>query len=145
MAGGLSYASGRDMPPGMQMLLADQTVQRLRNATAAAISTPEMQEAIAAAVAVAMKVSYGKCNSIEAVPFMTNGEKIRSMSDEELAEKLFLICRMAWERDEDISNNWCDMKGDCCGPGGEELDCSEEKHKDCILRWLQAPAKESSL
>ena len=33
MAGGLSYASGRDMPPGMQIAAADKIIERFRIAS----------------------------------------------------------------------------------------------------------------
>ena len=58
-------------------------------------------------------------------PKQTNADRIRAMSDEELAECLFsyverFVCRAKRERNEG---------------------CSEYGCKDCVLEWLQQPAE----
>lgn len=68
----------------------------------------------------------------------TNGERIRSMSDEEMARKLYDIWHLRIDKEGDISTNWCD--GSC----SDSEACNPEKHKACILRWLRQPAKEGS-
>ena len=58
---------------------------------------------------------------------ITNGDRIRSMSDEELAEFLD-----RWEMgDIDYSKTFCDL---CEG----QYDC----HDDCLLDWLKQEVKE---
>ena len=125
---GLRYESGRDMPPGMQELTADKLIEKLRGAVAMAAAAPILQQ-------------------LQAPPGapVSNSDRIRAMSDEELVEKLFWAYQMAVEHvAADMSNNWCDLKGGCCGEDGEELECDVEKHKACILRWLRSPAKEET-
>lgn len=127
MAGGLSYESWTDAPIGMQAAQADKIIERFRNASSQVGAV--MKETPAAPPV--------------AAPSVTNGDRIRSMNDEELAEKLFWAYQVSVEHDcGDISNNWCDMQGGCVGVCDEELSCDEKKVKACILRWLQTPAKE---
>lgn len=58
---------------------------------------------------------------------MTNGDRIRAMTDEELAEFLD-----RWEMgDIDYSKTFCDL---CKG----QLDC----HNDCLMGWLKQEATE---
>lgn len=52
------------------------------------------------------------------MPLITNADRMRSMTDEELAE---FLCDPIWER--------C-----CISRDDEEMDC-----KDCILEWLKQP------
>lgn len=63
----------------------------------------------------------------------TNADRIRALSDEALVERLFDAWRGGVERGTDLAINWCHAD---CG----ESDCSPEKHKKCILRWLRQPA-----
>ena len=73
---------------------------------------------------------------------MTHADRIRAMSDEELAETLFELYRLTMEQDGgDIARHWCDGKSGCIDEHGE-VECNEERHKACILRWLQQPAEE---
>ena len=67
----------------------------------------------------------------------TNGDRIRAMSDETLCEKLYDIWLGEIQRGVDLATNWCN--DDCCF----SEDCGPEKHKACILRWLQSPPKEA--
>ena len=127
MAGGLRYETGRDMPPGMQELTADKLIEKLRGAVTMAAAAPIPETVITPPVAA-----------------ITNGDSIRAMSDEELIDKLLWIARMMWEMDDDLTELWCDLQGGCCGKDGEELECDDEKHKACILRWLRSPAKEET-
>lgn len=61
---------------------------------------------------------------------VTNADRIRAMSDEELAELLY-----------GIDGRYCHNDPEC----GKLLDLDEgipeEKCKDCVLRWLQQPAE----
>lgn len=60
----------------------------------------------------------------------TNGDRIRAMSDEELAEFLD-----KWEaKDIDYSLTFCNM----CK--GEMYDC----RKDCLMQWLKKEVKDGS-
>ena len=61
------------------------------------------------------------CDTI--VP-MTNADRIRAMSDEELA---------AWIDDMYCKCVWCDIK---------KANCNDIKCTDCIIEWLQQPAEE---
>ena len=116
------------MPPGMQELTADKLIEKLRSA---------------------VKIEGGDSVPVNIeetmVADISNGDRIRTMSDEELAEKLFWIYRLSTEHEfEDISRNWCDMAGGCIPECEEETGCDEEKHKACIMRWLRTPAKEGN-
>ena len=64
---------------------------------------------------------------------LTNGDRIRGMSDEELAARLYGIWNGRLTGNGDISRNWCD--GSC----SDSEPCYPEKHKVCIVRWLKAP------
>lgn len=65
----------------------------------------------------------------------TNGDRIRSMSDDALCERLYHIWRSEADRGNDIAMNWCHPE--CC----MSEECDPDKHKACILRWLQQPAE----
>ena len=75
-----------------------------------------------------------------AKPF-TIGDRIRAMTDEELAEKFYELYMMSaeWTGGE-ITTLWCDGKAGCIDEHGD-IDCNEERHKACILRWLKSEAK----
>lgn len=123
---GLRYETGRDMPPGMQALTADKLVKQLREAVAMVDTDPIPETVITPPVAV-----------------VTNGDRIRATTDEGLKEKLYELYKMIAMRDgAEVARLWCDLQGGCCGTGSEELDCDEDKHKSCILRWLRSPVKE---
>lgn len=70
----------------------------------------------------------------------TNADRIRAKSDEALAEKLYQLYCLTMEKDDgDIARLWCDGKSGCTDEHGE-VECDEERHKACILRWLKGPA-----
>ena len=72
----------------------------------------------------------------------TNGDWIRSLTDEELVEKLFQAYRAAvdWQEFSDLSMHWCDGKSGCVDADGN-IECDEVRHKACILRWLKSEAQ----
>jgi len=79
----------------------------------------------------------------EVTKMVTNADRIRAMSDEELMAGLYLLYRLTMEQDGgDIARHWCDGKSGCTNEYGE-IECNEERHKACILRWLQQPAEEA--
>lgn len=59
----------------------------------------------------------------------TNADRIRAMSDEELAGFLY-------------SCNWCDNNPMCAEMFDLPNGVPEEMCKACALRWLEQPAKE---
>lgn len=69
---------------------------------------------------------HGVCHELTEKPFappLTNGDKIRAMSDEELADFLSLnICQIIKGSDTPFCNGWCDQ---------------------CISEWLRQPAEEA--
>ena len=70
---------------------------------------------------------------------LTNGDRFRALPDEELVEKLFQAYRAAadWQGFSDLSMHWCDGKSGCIDVDGN-IECDEERHKACILRWLKS-------
>lgn len=78
------------------------------------------------------------------VAAMTNGDRFRRYTDEELVELLYQDYLNFSDRDgaEDPSTKWCDMKGGC--QGEETSECTTELHKACILRWLRSKVKEGA-
>ena len=71
----------------------------------------------------------------------TNADRIRDMSDEELVDKLYALYLITVNLDcEEIAKKWCDGKAWCIDEHGT-IECDEDKHKACILRWLQQPAE----
>lgn len=68
---------------------------------------------------------------------ITNGGKIRAMSDEELAA----VIVKTYSGGEDLSLLWCDRKGGCAGEDEEDPVCTDERLLACIKRWLQQPAE----
>ena len=75
----------------------------------------------------------------------TNADRIRAMSDEELAQEILRRWRAEMEtgKFEDISTRWCDMKGRCVSSKGYHRPCTEDRLLACIKRWLQQPAEEN--
>lgn len=73
---------------------------------------------------------------------MTNGDRFRHYTDEELVDLLYQDYLNFSDRDgtEDPSTKWCDMKGGC--QGEETSECTTELHKACILRWLRSKVEE---
>lgn len=76
-----------------------------------------------------------KCGAYK--PPMTNADRIRAMSDEELAAVIVKAYNGG-----DPSFLWCDRKGSCAGEDEEELVCTDERLLACVVRWLGSPAKE---
>ena len=79
----------------------------------------------------------GKCHYVGNCEHkvLTNADRIRAMSDEELAEKIYELTNI-----EDIKTMYCDGKAGCITEDGDII-CDEGKEKDCILRRLQQPAE----
>lgn len=75
----------------------------------------------------------------EAKP-MTNADKIRAMSDEELVDRIHQLNTLNAE-DDDFSLLFCDGKANCIDSDGT-VHCCEEREKACILRWLRQIAEE---
>ena len=77
-------------------------------------------------------------------PPATNGDRIRGMSDEELATEIIRRWRSEMEdgKLEDISRRWCDMQSGCVSSRGYHRPCTDNRLFACVLRWLRAPAKE---
>ena len=70
---------------------------------------------------------------------ITKGDRIRAMSDEEYVDVVLCITRLYWNEDNfDLSNKWCDSNGACVGPNGADIECTEDKMRECILRWIQS-------
>ena len=73
------------------------------------------------------KVKILGCSRYEKKPIKTNADRIRAMTDEELAEFLD-----RWELgDIDYAKTFCDL---CNG----QYDC----HNDCLMDWLKQEATE---
>ena len=72
------------------------------------------------------------------VPTPSRGDRIRSMSDETLADKLYAMRRYLYDTPFDFTKQWCDAKG--C-PDRNRY-CDERKRIACVVRWLQQPAEE---
>ncbi|MBQ9733943.1 MAG: hypothetical protein IJV74_06890 [Clostridia bacterium] len=71
----------------------------------------------------------------------TVGDFIRNMPDEYLVEQFYALYLMSVEHDGgEISTLWCDGKAGCVDEYGD-IECNEERHKACILRWLKSEAK----
>ena len=73
---------------------------------------------------------------------MTNGDRFRAMTDEQLADALYKVyCELGSGGEKDLSNLFCDGKAGCITKDGN-IRCSEKKVRACILRWFQSPVKE---
>ena len=70
----------------------------------------------------------------------SNVDRLRGMSDEEWAEWLVNIWRGKFPKDcGDMSALWCDGDGGCITKDGKGLECSEQRLRACVLRWLRSP------
>lgn len=110
MAGGLSYESWTDAPIGMQAAQADKIIERFRNASSQ--------------VGVVMKETPAA--PPVAAASATNGDRIRAMNDDLLADFL-----------DNSNNHICDSRTKEQCESMFALNC-----KTCILDWLHSPAKE---
>lgn len=74
---------------------------------------------------------------------MTNGGRIRAMTDEALAVEIMRRWRAEMEDGEyeDMAKLWCDRKGGCISSKGYPRPCTESRILGCIQRWLAAPAE----
>lgn len=74
---------------------------------------------------------------------MTNGGRIRAMTDEALAVEIMRRWRAEMEDGEyeDMAKLWCDRKGGCISSKGYHRPCTESRILGCIQRWLAAPAE----
>ena len=70
----------------------------------------------------------------------TNADRIRAMTDAELAEKIYQLNTLNAEGG-DFSLLFCDGKANCIDSDGN-VHCCEEREKACILRWLRQIAEE---
>lgn len=64
-------------------------------------------------------------------------QKIRSMSESEVADRLIKLDQILAETDRSLSRLWCDGRGACL-TAGEDVDCDEDMHKACVLRYLRS-------
>lgn len=72
---------------------------------------------------------------------MTRGDAIRAMSDEELADRIEgPLLKMMEAGDMTLSNKICDGQGGCMDDG----DCTNLRHRACIVRYLNQPAEEDT-
>lgn len=69
------------------------------------------------------------------LPIMTNGDRIRSMSDEELAAAM-----TATFVDEQI--HYCQNKQECIDAMDRGDIVADEKCISCLVAWLRQPAEE---
>ena len=66
----------------------------------------------------------------------TNAGRIRSMTDDELAQML-----IQWQKT-DLSTLWCKNEYGCADLD-DSFDCTDELQASCIIRWLRQPKEES--
>ena len=66
---------------------------------------------------------------------MTNADRIRAMSDEELMETLYPLT------DIEKTAPFCKGLQECVGMLANDEDIPDEKCKACLLKWLQQPAE----
>ena len=78
----------------------------------------------------------GRCPKAKKQKIPTNGDRIRAMNDEELAAILYGMN----ELDERI--HFCQSLPECEKFFEDGEDIPEHKCRDCLLKWLQQPAKE---
>lgn len=85
----------------------------------------------------------GRCHALGNCEnkIVTNADRIRAMSDEELADKLHqLYLIFSDEGYYDFGRLFCDGKAGCINEDGE-VHCNDDRRKACIIRWLQQPAE----
>ena len=72
----------------------------------------------------------------------TNADRIRAMSDEELAEAFYnLVDKLQTGTMNDLSDLFCDGKNGCIDKDGN-ITCTPDMEKACVLRWLRSSVKE---
>lgn len=74
---------------------------------------------------------------------MNRADRIRAMSNEELAEAFHDLYRQLFVEGTliDLSLLFCDGKAGCITKRGN-IRCTPKKEKACVLRWLQQPVEE---
>lgn len=79
----------------------------------------------------------GSCDAWERGIF-TNADRIRRTDDVELMNRIYELHVLLSEFGHyELAEQFCDCKAEC--HDGE--DCSEDRVKACILRWLQRPVE----
>ena len=82
-----------------------------------------------------------KLNKIVLSKPMSPADRIRVMDDIELMNRVYELHVLLTEFGHyEIAEQFCDCKAEC--QDGE--DCSEDRVKECILRWLQQLAGEAT-
>lgn len=72
---------------------------------------------------------------------LTVAGKIRTMTDEEMADKIFRLDLRLCETGLDFTKLFCDGQAGCIDEEGN-INCDDKKRRACVLRWLRSPAKE---
>lgn len=70
----------------------------------------------------------------------TNADRIREMTDEELAE--FLLKHETSKIESDFCENVCELRNDNCPVAEEDGECLYSDSGSCVLKWLQAERQE---
>lgn len=79
--------------------------------------------------------------SVQTANPKTNADRIRAMSDEELAEAFYnLVDNIQTGTMNDLSDLYCDGKNGCIDKDAN-ITCTPQMEKACVLRWLRSPAK----
>lgn len=81
-----------------------------------------------------LRKKRGKCAKAKDKHVPTNADRIRSMSDEELAEHLYY----------GFDIRFCDSNAECEAMLNTDEGIPEEKCKACALEWFKQPAAEES-
>lgn len=66
-------------------------------------------------------------------------ESIQAMTEDDWVEAVRKLSILLYEIDFDLSAEWC--HGDCEDVDGD-VDCNDDRRKECIRRWLNSPRKE---
>lgn len=86
------------------------------------------------------KCSIGECDQWKEcagyVPVVTNADRIRAMSDEELAETMYGMVNL----DERI--RFCQNKAECNALLERNEEIPEQYCIGCLVEWLKQPAEE---
>lgn len=143
-AGGLRYEDPRKMPPGLQQLMALKVLEKLRmGGQAAQKQRKEKKELIYC------KGKGGLCDTpckdiacahydgTGAVAVPTVADRIRSMSNKQLAEAIMDLYLRISDPEFDLSELWCQEEGGCTEKE-RMLYCGYEKRLGCILRYLES-------
>ena len=84
-----------------------------------------------------------KAHIVEEEYHFTHADRIRAMSDDELADKLHqLYLIFSDEGYYDFGRLFCDGKAGCIDEDGE-VHCNDDRRKACVIRWLKQPVEVS--